>query len=210
MEHSVYWRWLQLVVALMLGVGPLRLLSLLSIATCTDSRISMKCKCDKCLSLHTVYICVRDTQQAFLIFGRPFVKRFALCYQSVVCLSVCNVGVLLPNGFGWIKMKLGMEVGFGPSHIVLDEDPSPKQGGQQPPLFCPCLLWPNGWMDQDATWYGGRHRPWPHCFRWRPSFPPPKKRMGIDPNFRPMSIVAKRSPISAIAEHLYKRTPKQT
>jgi len=22
-------------------------------------------------------------------FGRPFVKRFTLCYQSVVCLSVC-------------------------------------------------------------------------------------------------------------------------
>jgi len=36
----------------------------------------------------------------FLIFGRPFVKRFALCYQTVVCLSclsVCDVGVLWPN-----------------------------------------------------------------------------------------------------------------
>jgi len=31
------------------------------------------------------------------VFGRPFVKRFALCYRSVVCLSclsVCGVGVL--------------------------------------------------------------------------------------------------------------------
>jgi len=27
------------------------------------------------------------------IFERPFVKRFALCYRSVVC-PVCNVGVL--------------------------------------------------------------------------------------------------------------------
>ena len=25
------------------------------------------------------------------IFGRPFVKRFALCYRIVVCLSVCPV-----------------------------------------------------------------------------------------------------------------------
>jgi len=25
------------------------------------------------------------------------------------------------------------------------------------------VLWPNGWMDQDATWYEGRPRPWPHC-----------------------------------------------
>ena len=34
--------------------------------------------------------------------------------------------------------------------------------------------WPIGWMDQDATWYGGRPRPWLHCARWRPS-PPPKR-----------------------------------
>jgi len=36
------------------------------------------------------------------IFGRPSVKRFALCYQTVVLLSVlpvCNVGVLWPNGW---------------------------------------------------------------------------------------------------------------
>ena len=25
----------------------------------------------------------------------------------------------------------------------------------EPPIFGPFLLWPNGWMDQDATWYGG-------------------------------------------------------
>jgi len=23
-------------------------------------------------------------------------------------------------------------------------------------------LWPNGWMDQDATWYGGRSQPRQH------------------------------------------------
>jgi len=33
------------------------------------------------------------------------------------------------------------------------------------------VLWPNGWMDQDATWYGGRPRPRPHCVRWGPSWP---------------------------------------
>ena len=27
------------------------------------------------------------------------------------------------------------------------------------PIFGPCLLWLNDWMDQHATWYGGR----PHC-----------------------------------------------
>jgi len=50
----------------------------------------------------------------------------------------------------WIKVPLGMKVGLGPGHIVLDGDPaSPK--GTAPPIFGSCLLWPNGWMDQDAT-----------------------------------------------------------
>jgi len=47
-------------------------------------------------------------------------------------------------------MKLGMEVGLGPGHIVLDGDQAPPKGAQ-PPIFGPCLLWPNGWMDQDDT-----------------------------------------------------------
>jgi len=56
---------------------------------------------------------------------------------------------------GWIKMALGMEVGLGPCHILLDRHPAilPKRG-QNPQIFGPCLLWPNGWMHQDATWYG--------------------------------------------------------
>jgi len=33
------------------------------------------------------------------------------------------------------------------------------------------VLWPNGWMDQDSTWCGGRPRPRPHSVRWGPSFP---------------------------------------
>jgi len=41
----------------------------------------------------------------------------------------------------------------------------------------PCLLWPNGWMDQDAIWYESRPRPRPDCVRWGPSSPspPPKE-----------------------------------
>jgi len=34
----------------------------------------------------------------FSIFEGPFVKRFALCYQTVIC-PVCDVGVLWPNGW---------------------------------------------------------------------------------------------------------------
>ena len=68
---------------------------------------------------------------------------------------------------------------------------------------CPVLsvLWPNGCMDQDATWYGGRPRPRPHCVVWRPSSHHGKGHSS--PNFRPMSTVVKRSTISAASELLF-------
>jgi len=50
-------------------------------------------------------------------------------------------------------MPLGVEVGLGPGHIVLDGDPAlPLQRYTAPPIFGPYLLWPNGWMEQGATW----------------------------------------------------------
>jgi len=53
---------------------------------------------------------------------------------------------------GWIKMPLGREVGFSPNDIVLDGNPAaPPQKGLCPPIFGPYLLWPNDWMDEDAT-----------------------------------------------------------
>jgi len=54
---------------------------------------------------------------------------------------------------GWIKTSLGTEVDLGPGHFVLDGVAAPPKGAQ-PPVFGPCLLWPNCWMDEDATWYG--------------------------------------------------------
>jgi len=42
-------------------------------------------------------------------------------------------------------MPLYREVDVGPSDIVLDGDPVPPKGAQPlPPVFGPCLLWPNG------------------------------------------------------------------
>jgi len=70
--------------------------------------------------------------------------------------------VTLVYWVGWIKMKLGMEVGLGPGHIVLDGDPVPPR--KAAPTFVVYALLP---------------------------YIP-----------RPMSIMAKRSPISAAAEHL--------
>jgi len=132
------------------------------------------------------------SRRAIVVFGRPFVKRFALCYRTVVlsvlsCMSVTlvycgqtvgriNVKLGLQVGLGpghivrwgpsspspkgqrpqfsahiccrkmagWIKISLGREVGLGPSDIVLHGDPAPPpQKGVQPPIFGPCLLWPN-------------------------------------------------------------------
>jgi len=59
---------------------------------------------------------------------------------------------------GWIRMTLGMVVRLVSGHIVLDGNPAPQKGAQQPPspIFGPCLLWRNGWMDQDTTLYGGQ------------------------------------------------------
>jgi len=49
---------------------------------------------------------------------------------------------------GCIKMPLGMEVGLGPGHIMLDGDPAPTPlKGHSPAFFGQCPLWPNGWMD---------------------------------------------------------------
>jgi len=44
------------------------------------------------------------------------------------------------------------------------------------------LLWRNGWMHQDATWYGGRPPPRRLCVRWGPS-PPSAKGVHWAPKF---------------------------
>ena len=87
---------------------------------------------------------------------------------------------------GWIRMPLDMEVSLDPGHTVLDGDPAPlpKKGGTTPKFWPMC---PNGWIDQDATWYGGRPRLRPRCIRWAPSSSPTERGTAA-PTFRPMSI----------------------
>jgi len=60
---------------------------------------------------------------------------------------------------------------------VLDGDTATPHGKgySSPPLFGPCLLWPNGLMDQDDTSYGARRRPWRHCVRFGSSSPTRKR-----------------------------------
>ena len=92
--------------------------------------------------------CIANT----VAFGRPFVKRFALCYLTVVCpvVSVCLpvlsvTFVHCDQTVGLIKMKLGRQVGLGPGHIVLGWDPAPSPKWAQPlPQFsahiCCCQM----------------------------------------------------------------------
>ena len=88
-----------------------------------------------------------------IIFGRPLrVTVHAMLWDR--CLSCLSVTlVYCGQTVGWIKIPLGMEVGLGPRHcvtVVLDGDPAPLpwKGAQQPQLFSPCLLWPNGCPSQ--------------------------------------------------------------
>ena len=103
-----------------------------------------------------------------VVLGRPYIKRFALCYRTVVmsvlsCLST------------WMDQD-ATEVGLGASDIVLmGTHPLPKKWHS--PQFSPMSIVTkhlDAWMDQDATWYGRRPRPRPHCARWGPSSPPKK------------------------------------
>ena len=106
-------------------------------------------------------------------FGRPFVKRFAPCYQTVVCpvclsvLSVLSVTlVYCGQTVGWIKMKLGVQVGLGPGHIVLDGDPAPTLQRATAPNFRPMSVVVK-WLDRlrcDLVW---KYRPRPRRLRVR-------------------------------------------
>jgi len=48
---------------------------------------------------------------------------------------------------GWIKMPLGTKADLGPGHSVLHGDAAHRKRAQ-PPIFGPCLLWPNGCRSQ--------------------------------------------------------------
>jgi len=89
-------------------------------------------------------------------------------------------------------MKLG---------IVSDGEPAPlpNKGAHPAQIFGPCLLWPNGLMHQDIPLGTERGLDPGHTVLDGDPAPPQGAQ---PPHFRPMSIVAKRSPISATAEHL--------
>jgi len=129
------------------------------------------------------------------VFGRPFVKRFTLCYRTIVCPVClwlwCVVAKRL-DGSRWTwhgsrPRSRSRCVRWGPSsppqfsaHVRCGQ----TAGRIKMPLGTEVGLDPGD------------------CVRWGPSSPLPEKRGHSSPNFLPMSIVAERSPISATAELL--------
>jgi len=59
-------------------------------------------------------------------FRRPFVKRFALCYRTVVLSFVSETLMYCGQTVGWIKVKLGTQVSIGLGYIVLDGEQLPS------------------------------------------------------------------------------------
>jgi len=143
-----------------------------------------------------------NSKPTIMIFGRPFVKRFALCYRTVFlsvcpvlscpvlsCLSVCDVGVLWPNGSmdqdeTWHAGRPRPWphcIGWGPS--------SPSSKGTQPPILahisCGQMA---GWIKLPLGMEVGLG---PGVFVLCGD-PAPLPKRGRPPNFRPISVVVKR------------------
>jgi len=67
--------------------------------------------------------------------------------------------------------------------------PPPQKGGTTAPQFLDHVFCQNGWMDQDATWYGGSLGSGHSVLDGDPA-PPPSPKGAQQTSFRPMSIVA--------------------
>jgi len=115
------------------------------------------------------------------------------------CLSVCPVCpyvtlVYCVQTVGWIKVKLGIQVGLGPGHIVLDGDTAPPKKGTHPRFWLMFIAV----KQLDGSRCQALAQATLCCMGTQL---PPKR--GTAPKFQPMSIVAKWSPISATAELLF-------
>jgi len=127
-----------------------------------------------------------------------------LSVRCPVCLSVCDVRALWPNG--WTDQDETWHAGLGPGHIVLDGDPAPPpQRGTAPPNFRPISV-------AAKRLHGSRINlslsmelglgPGDFMLDGDPA-PPTQKRQSPRPNFRHMFIVAKR--LDATRCHLARR-----
>jgi len=91
-------------------------------------------------------------------------------HSCPVCLSVTLV--YCGQTVGWIEVKLGMQVGLGPGHIVLGGDPVPLPQRGIPPFSAHiCFGQMAAWIKMPLVMEIGLGPG--DCVRWGPS-PPPK------------------------------------
>jgi len=115
------------------------------------------------------------------------------CPVLSVCAVLSVTLVYCGQTIGRIKMKLSTQVGLGRGHIVLDGDPAPaSQRGGRAPKFSAHVYYGQtaGWIKIPLGMEVGLG-PGDIVLDGDPA--PPEKG-GTAPNFRPMSIVAKRRP----------------
>jgi len=123
------------------------------------------------------------------------------------CLSVCLSVTLVycRQTIECIRIPLGMEVGLGLNHIMLDGNPTPPPPKKR---HSTRTFWPTSivakLLDGSRCHLVRRYRPRlrPHCVRWVHRSPT-ERGTAATPSFRSMSIVATRSPIPATAELLF-------
>jgi len=107
------------------------------------------------------------------------------------CLSVLSVTLVYCDQMvGQSKMKLGMQVGLGLGHIVLDGDQAPSPMGHSLPQFLAPICC--GRMAQWIKMPLGRKVGLDPSDIVLDGDPAPQKRGQSPPNSWPMSIVAKR------------------
>jgi len=104
----------------------------------------------------------------------------------VLCVTFVHVRVR-GQTVGRIKMKLGMQVGLGRGHIMLDRVGTQlclqKGGGAPKFLAHVCCGQTAGCIKMVlGTWHGGRPRPRRLCVRWGPS-PSPERGRSPPPKF---------------------------
>ena len=136
-------------------------------------------------------ICLRNHVYYFKYFiGRPFVKRFALCYQTVLC-PVCPVLsvtlVYFGQTLGRIKIKLGMQVGLGSKGLCVRWEPSSPFPQFSAHICCGQMA---GWIKMPLGMEVGLG-PGDFVLNGDPALLV-KKGAEPPPNFGPMFLVTKR------------------
>ena len=126
------------------------------------------------------YLSLSVCQKNWIKFSVIFVS-FAVCWLHIVCYHVWWV-VLKNSCLNFVtnndeNINVTTDVKFKMVYPMLSDHC----------LSCPVcdvgVLWPNSWMDEDATWYVGRPQPRPYCVRWGHSSPLPKRGTAASPLF---------------------------